>query len=106
MTEPPTGTSPAKPAPTGSGNPELVLTVILLLLVVTALRLASSLLIPIAISLLLTFLLSPVVRWLHAKGMRESIAAAIVVFGTVGVLGAGVAGLADPASEWLGRSGR
>ena len=85
----------------GPGNQPLVLTLILLLIGVTALRLAASLLLPIAISLLLMFLLSPLVRWLHGKGMRESIAAAIVVFGTVGVLTAGAAGLTEPASEWL-----
>jgi predicted PurR-regulated permease PerM len=47
------------------------------------------------------FLLSPPVRWLQTRKIPESVAAAMVVFGTVGVLGAGTAWLADPAAEWL-----
>ena len=88
-------------ARTGSGNTTLVLTAILLLLVVAALRLAASLLLPIAISLLLMFLLGPLVRWVHARGIRQGLAAAIVVFGAVGLLGGGVAWLAEPAADWL-----
>jgi predicted PurR-regulated permease PerM len=85
----------------GSRNQALVLTVILLLLMVTVLRAAAALLLPIAVSLLLMFLLGPVVRWLHGRGMREGIAAALVVFGTVGALGTGVVLLAGPAATWL-----
>ena len=92
---------PPAEAPSGFGNHGLVLTVILLLLVVEALQLAASLLLPIAISLLLMFLLSPPVRWLQARRIPEGLAAAIIVFGTVGVLGAGATLLADPAAEWL-----
>ncbi|MFN0181644.1 MAG: AI-2E family transporter [Gemmatimonadales bacterium] len=88
--------------PIGSSRSEaLVLTVILLVLMVTVLRTAAALLLPIAISLLLMFLLGPVVRWLHGRGIREGIAAALVVFGTVGALGTGVALLAGPAATWL-----
>jgi predicted PurR-regulated permease PerM len=85
----------------GYGNQNLLLTSILLVLTVAGLRLAASLLLPIAISLLLMFLLSPPVRWLRAKGMREGIAAALVVFGTVGVFTAGVVWLTEPATVWL-----
>ncbi len=99
--EPSSSRPPADPQSAGFGNHGLILTLILLLLVVEGLQLASSLLLPIAISLLLMFLLSPPVRWLQARKIPESIAAAMVVFGTVGVIGAGTAWLADPAAEWL-----
>ena len=92
---------PADAPAAGVGNHGLVLTVILLLLLVGALQVAASLLLPIAISLLLMFLLSPPVRWLRARGIPEGLAAAMVVFGAVGVFGASATLQADPAAEWL-----
>lgn len=74
---------------------------IFVLLGVGALYAGSALLRPVAFAVLFMFLLGPLVRWLRARGMREGIAAAVVVFGAVGVLGAGVTLLSGPASAWV-----
>jgi predicted PurR-regulated permease PerM len=73
------------------------------ILVVVALRLASALLVPIAISILLSLLLGPQVRWLRKHRIPESIGAGLLVFGTVTLLGIGTAFLAAPAAGWVRR---
>ena len=74
---------------------------ILVILSVAALRLASALLVPVAISLLLSVLFATPVRWMNKIGMPAAAGAAIVVFGAVALIGAGAAGLARPAADWL-----
>ncbi|HKP28216.1 MAG TPA: AI-2E family transporter [Gemmatimonadales bacterium] len=77
---------------------------VLALLVV--LRFARGFLVPLAISLLLDFLFSPVIRWLRKIGIAESIGAGIVVFGLVAVVSTSVYFLANPAADWLERAPR
>ncbi len=74
------------------------------ILVVAALRLASALLVPIAVSILLSLLLAPLVRWLREHRIPESIGAGLLVFGTITLLAVGTAFLAGPAGGWVRRS--
>jgi predicted PurR-regulated permease PerM len=78
-----------------------VLVTILVLLLVAALRLGSSLLIPIAFSILLALLLNPLVRGMTRWKIPESVGAAIMVFGITGLFAFGAWWLSEPASEWL-----
>ena len=77
---------------------------VLALLVI--LRFARAFLVPIAISLLLDFLFSPVIRWFRKIGIKEAISAGIVVFGLVAVVGTSAYFLASPAADWLERAPR
>jgi predicted PurR-regulated permease PerM len=87
-------------APFGSG----LLVAIFTILVVMALRLGSALLIPITVSLLLSLLLGPLVRWLRQRGVPEWIGAGVLVFGTIGLLGTVAGLLAGPAADWIQRA--
>jgi predicted PurR-regulated permease PerM len=81
-----------------------LLSAILAVLGIAGLQYASSLLVPIAVSLFLTLLLGPLVRWMRNYGVAEPAGAGLLVFGTVLLLGMGVAALAAPAADWLRRS--
>jgi predicted PurR-regulated permease PerM len=75
--------------------------VITVVLSVAALKLGRAVALPIAISIMLTLLLSAPVRWLRRQRIPERLGAAIVVFGAIGIaLGIG-ATLVTPASEWM-----
>jgi len=73
-------------------------------LVIAGLRFARSLLVPIAVALLLTLLLGPLVRGMRKYRVLEPVGAALIVFGTMIVLGIVTAVLADPAAQWLRRA--
>ena len=77
------------------------LTGIFLILLTAALHIAAGLLLPIAIAVLFTFLLAPAVRFLRRRGLPAGVGAALVVFGTLAIVGAGVVGLARPAADWV-----
>ncbi|HWC74044.1 MAG TPA: AI-2E family transporter [Gemmatimonadales bacterium] len=70
-------------------------------LAIAGLQYASSLLVPIAVSVLLTLLLGPLVRWMAKYGVAEPVGAGLIVFGTMLILGMTIAALATPAAEWL-----
>ncbi len=74
---------------------------IFLILLTAALRFAADLLLPIVIAVMLAFLLVPVVRLLRRLGLSAGVGAAIVVFGTMAVVGSGVFVLSGPASDWV-----
>lgn len=94
-------TPPSIPgAPVGRG----LLIALFTILAVVALRLASALLIPIAVSILLSLLLGPLVRWLRQHRVPEWAGAGLLVFGTIGLLGVGTGLLTGPAAAWLQRS--
>jgi len=76
------------------------------LAILFTLRFARGFLVPIAVSLLLDFLLSPVIRWFKRIGITESISAAFVVFGLVAVVTTGIFFLANPAADWIDRAPR
>ena len=85
----------------GPSVPTMLLVGIFLILVTAALRIGAGLLLPIAIAGLFTLLLDPLVRALRKLGLSTTVGAALVVFGTLGVLGTGVGLLAGPAAEWV-----
>ena len=72
--------------------------------VVLLLKLATEVLLPIAIAIILTFLLAPLVRTLRKRGIDDAIGAAIVVFGLLGLVVLLASRLAQPAAEWVGRA--
>lgn len=59
-----------------------------------------SFFLPIVLALLFSFLLRPVVRFLHRLRLPNAVGAALVVFGLLGSLSWGVYELAGPAYEW------
>ncbi|HET9064198.1 MAG TPA: AI-2E family transporter [Gemmatimonadales bacterium] len=71
------------------------------LAMIAALRVGSSLLIPILMSGLLALLLAPAVAWLVRHRMPHSIAAALVMLTVVGSVGTTIVMLSGPASAWL-----
>lgn len=81
--------------------PTFLLTGIFLILLTGALRLGAGLLLPIAIAVLFTLLLDPLVRILRNWGVPTGVGAALVVFGTLGIMVTGVTLLAGPAAEWI-----
>jgi predicted PurR-regulated permease PerM len=78
----------------------LALTGLFLLATFYTLFLARSFLLPIVLALLLSFLLTPVVRFLRKLHIPQALAAGLVVFGLLGALGWGVYELSGPAYEW------
>ena len=74
---------------------------IFLILLTAALRLGAGLLLPIAIAGLFTLLLDPPVRALRRLGLSTGVGAALVVFGTLGVVASGATLLAGPAVDWV-----
>jgi predicted PurR-regulated permease PerM len=79
----------------------MLLTGIFLILATAALHFGAGLLLPIAIAGLFTLLLDPPVRALRKLGLSTGVGAALMVFGTLGVLVSGGVLLAGPAAEWV-----
>jgi predicted PurR-regulated permease PerM len=75
-----------------------------ILAVLFTLHLAQAFFLPIALAVLLDFLLSPLVRGLRKAGILEPIGAGIVILALLGVLATGVWYLSGPASQWLSRA--
>src|SRR5215203_1684544 len=65
---------------------------------------AREIVLPVAIAIILTFLLAPLVRILRARGLNDATGAAVVVFGLLLVLGLLASRLVAPASEWVARA--
>ena len=70
-------------------------------MVIAALKLGRSLVLPIVIALLLSLMLSAPVRWLRRRRIHERIGAGLVVFGALGVAGGSAALLVSPATQWV-----
>lgn len=77
---------------------------IFLLLTIAALKIGSTFVLPIVVSVLFTFLLGPPMRWLKRHRIPESLGSAILVFGTVLVICSSLYFLAEPASDWIERA--
>ena len=71
--------------------------------VVFSLSTARGFLLPIAVAILLDFLLSPVVRWLRRFKIAEPVSAALVLLTLLGAMGATAYNLAAPAAQWMQR---
>lgn len=67
---------------------------------------ARAFLIPIAFAVLFKFLLSPIIRLLGKLRVPPALAAGVVMITLVGLLGAGVYALSEPAQEWTARAPR
>ena len=65
---------------------------------------AREVVLPVAIAIILTFLLAPLVRALRNRGLNDALAAAVVVFGLLFALGLLGSRLLAPASEWIART--
>ncbi len=77
---------------------------IFFLVAIAALKIGSTLVLPIVVSLLFTFLLGPSVRWLKRHRIPEALGAGVLVFGAVILICGSLYFLADPASEWIERA--
>jgi predicted PurR-regulated permease PerM len=74
------------------------------LAILATLRIASPLLFPLFLSVLMSFVLYPAVRFLRSLGLPESAGAALVVVAVLLGLALGVYELAGPAAQWLDRA--
>lgn len=83
------------------GVRSIALTGLFILAAFYTLYLARAFFLPIILSILLSFLLSPLVRWLKKLHIPEGLSAALLVFGVLGLLGLGVYELSGPAYEWM-----
>lgn len=71
---------------------------------VALLREAQTLLAPVVIAIVLTFVLAPAVRWLRRRGVPEALGALLVVTGLLGSTLPLAASLVQPAAEWWERA--
>src|SRR2546423_6070036 len=97
-------TRPTRPSPLVSALLIPLLASIFAVLAIAGLQLASSFLIPIAVALLLTLLLGPLVRGMTRYGVAEPVAAGIIVFGALIVMAGTMVVLSAPATDWLRRA--
>jgi predicted PurR-regulated permease PerM len=88
------------------GIRSLALTGLLVLSAFYTLYFARAFFLPIVLALLLSFLLSPVVRALKKLHIPNSLGAALVIFALLGSLGWGIYELAGPAYEWAQQAPR
>ncbi|MEO8479768.1 MAG: AI-2E family transporter [Gemmatimonadota bacterium] len=71
------------------------------LAMIAALRVGSSLIIPILMAGLLGLLLAPAVAWLVRRGLPHAVAAGLVMLAVVGAVGTTIVMLSGPATAWL-----
>jgi predicted PurR-regulated permease PerM len=84
----------------------LALTGLLILAAFYTLYFARAFFLPIVLALLLSFLLSPVVRALNRLHVPYGLGAGLVIFVLLGSLGLGIYELAEPAYEWAEQAPR
>jgi len=84
----------------------IALTGLFVLAVFYTLAIARELFLPVVLALLLSFLLSPVVRALKKLHLPYGLGAGLVILALLGSLGVGVYELADPAYEWAQQAPR
>ena len=88
------------------GIRSVALTGLFVLALFYTLYLARSFFLPIILAILLSFLLTPLMRGLKKLRIPSGLGAAILVFGLLGLIGVGVYELADPALEWMEQAPR
>jgi predicted PurR-regulated permease PerM len=84
----------------------LAVKVIAFVALIFLLESAREVVLPVAIAIILTFLLAPLVRILRHRGLNDATGAAVVVFGLLFTLGLLASRLVAPASEWMARAPR
>jgi predicted PurR-regulated permease PerM len=98
----PAAVAPPEPA-ASAGRASGVVIGLFLLAVLYTCYFARALLLPIVLAVLFTLLLSPVVRVLKRWWMPEPLGAGIVLLAVIGIAGAAVYTLVDPATEWIAK---
>jgi predicted PurR-regulated permease PerM len=88
------------------GIKSVALTGLFVLSLFYTLYLARSFILPIILAVLLSFLLTPLMRGLKKLRIPSGLGAAVLVFGLLGLIGVGVVELADPALEWMEQAPR
>src|SRR5882724_3638027 len=83
---------------------EWALVGIFVLAILYSFHFARALLLPIALAVLFSLLLSPVVGWLRKFHLPEAVGAGIVIAVLLGGIGAAFYTLAEPASQWLDKA--
>jgi len=74
------------------------------LAVIAALYVGRELLIPIALAMLFTALLRPLVRRFERAGLSAAVGSTVVMIVLLGVLGIGVSSLAGPVRDWIAQA--
>jgi predicted PurR-regulated permease PerM len=74
------------------------------LALVYTLRLGRPFLLPLAVAVLLDFLLAPAVRWLGKRRIPAPVGAAMVMLALIGVIASAGYNLAGPAAAWVRRA--
>ncbi|WP_083704752.1 AI-2E family transporter [Motiliproteus sp. MSK22-1] len=74
---------------------------LLVLAVIYTLELVKELLIPVALALLLSLLLAPLVRRLERLHLPRPLGAGVIVLTLFGALSYGIAGAVNPVGEWI-----
>ena len=82
----------------------LAVKVIAVIALIFLLERAREVVLPVAIAIILTFVLAPLVRALRNRGVNDALGAAVVVFGLLFILGLLGSRLVAPASEWIARA--
>jgi len=97
------GEAPARRRPTGraAGAARVALVGLFVLAVLYTLSVARVLILPVVLSILLSFILWPIVRVLRRLHIPEALGALFVLLGLASVLGYGVYALSGPAASWI-----
>lgn len=101
------GTSSDEPEPSlapGWSAETIALWGIFLLLAGCALYLARSVALPVALAMLASLVLAPIVRALGRAGLPPAVSAALLLLGLFAGLGYGAVALSGPAAEWMSRA--
>src|SRR5438046_8197069 len=83
------------------GFRSIALTVLFTLAVFYTIYFMRSILLPIVLALLLSYLLRPIVRGLAQLKIPLPVSAAFILIGLLALFGYGISGLATPTVEWL-----
>jgi predicted PurR-regulated permease PerM len=82
------------------------ITVLATIAIAAALYFGRDIFIPVALAILFTALLRPLVRWLERIGLSAPVGATVVLVALVGVLAVAVLSLSDPVRQWVGQAPR
>ncbi len=102
--EPELEAAPAAPEQRHAAVTAGSLAVLATLALLYTLYLASSVVLPVVVAILLSFLLRGPVRWLKKHKVREPLGAAVVVFGSGLLVVGALVLLSGPASDWIARA--